>query len=72
MEAAAAARAARRAKERAERVGRHSRRGAQAQLSQLRVAEGKGAGKDGGVDAADAAAKKEGVASVFAKKKRRG
>ncbi|CAN0417386.1 unnamed protein product [Pylaiella littoralis] len=74
VEAAATARAARRAKERADRVGKHTRRGAQAQLSNLSV-EGRGGAKEEKKVAEDAARKevrKEAVASVFGKKKRKG
>lgn len=74
VEAKAAAQAARRAKERADRVGKHSRRGAQAQFSQLSVADG--GGRTGGrgkgtVDEGAKAVRKEAVASVFAKKKKK-
>lgn len=70
VEAAAAARAARRAKERADRVGKHTRRGAQAQLANLSVGE-RGAKKRVEEDARKEV-RKEAVASVFGKKKKKG
>lgn len=70
VEAAAAARAARRAKERADRVGKHTRRGAQAQFANLSV-EDRGAKKRVEEDARKEV-RKEAVASVFGKKKKKG
>lgn len=76
VEAAAAAKAARRAKERADRVGKHTRRGAQAQFAGLGLEDkgkkGGGKGKGKGVDDEARVARKEAVASVFGKKKRKG
>ncbi|CAM9325336.1 unnamed protein product [Scytosiphon promiscuus] len=81
VERAAAARAAQRAKERADRVGKHTRRGAvvAAQLADLSLGEGRGGGGSTAKErkaAEDAAARKEvrkeAVATVFGKKKRRG
>lgn len=71
VEAAAAAKAARRAKERADRVGKHTRRGAQAQLAHLTVSD-VGTKSQAGVKVDEAqAGRKEAVASVFGKKKRK-
>lgn len=69
VEAAAAARAAKRAKQRADRVGRHSRRAAQAQFSELAVADRSSGAKTAG--GGDTAVRKEVVASVFGKKKKK-
>eukprot|EP00903_Cladosiphon_okamuranus_P006151 g6052.t1 len=70
VEAAAAARAAHRAKQRADRIGKHTRRGAQAQLASLSV-EDRGAKMRVEEDARKEV-RKEAVASVFGKKKKRG
>eukprot|EP00752_Nemacystus_decipiens_P007516 g6716.t1 len=70
VEAAAAARAARRAKERADRVGKHTRRGARAQLANLSV--GDPGAKERAAEDARKEVRKDAVASVFGKKKKRG
>ncbi|CAM9950347.1 unnamed protein product, partial [Hapterophycus canaliculatus] len=78
VERAAAARAARRAKERADRAVKHTRRGAvvAARLADLSVGEGGGGSAKESKAAEDAAVRKEvrkeAVATVFGKKKRKG